>query len=136
MDERERQALYAFAVSRPASWYVDHPNADQAAARIFERLRDAPLLTERQINALDSTPHPHEVEHGEPHEQVARCPLNTVDLQVLGGLAGGLTEVALADELGVSVHSIRRRVARICGRLGVTGHRSAAVAQAIRQGWL
>jgi Sugar-specific transcriptional regulator TrmB/Bacterial regulatory proteins, luxR family len=53
---------------------------------------------------------------------------------VLTLLAGGLKDEAIASELGVSAHTVRRRIAAITERLGVTTRFQAGLALG-RQGW-
>jgi DNA-binding CsgD family transcriptional regulator len=53
---------------------------------------------------------------------------------VLTLLAGGLKDEVIASELGVSAHTVRRRIAAIMERLGVTTRFQAGLALG-RQGW-
>jgi DNA-binding NarL/FixJ family response regulator len=59
--------------------------------------------------------------------------LSARELQIVAGLARGLTNRAIADELFLSVHTVRNHVQRICRRLGATS-RLEVVVIAAREG--
>lgn len=54
---------------------------------------------------------------------------------LLGLLASGLKDEAIARQLGVHVHTARRRITALLARLGA-GTRFQAGVQAGRRGWL
>jgi len=117
----ERKQLYAWSIWRPPSWYVDHPNSDRAAERLIVKLAVAPLLSEHLIGYV-TTPSP--------------CTGLTIrQLQVLGGMAGGLRIVAIADLLGIRPNSVSTHLKCVYRKLGV-GCATEAVAVAMRNGWL
>lgn len=62
-------------------------------------------------------------------------PLTQEELQLLGELASGTTVVAIANELGWSERTMRRRIHSICLKLGVV-NKSQAIAKASRIGLL
>ena len=64
-----------------------------------------------------------------------RGPLDAEDLRVLALLAEGLPLEAVARRLDVSERTLRRRIRRICDRLGVPAAITAAV-WAARRGLL
>ncbi len=57
------------------------------------------------------------------------------DLELLKLLEAGLTDEAVARRLGISTRQLGRRVAGLCGELGVAG-RIGLGAAAVRAGWL
>lgn len=57
------------------------------------------------------------------------------EAQHLMALASGLSQKQIAREFGVSVSTVRHSVRRVYDRLGVD-RSTAAVAQAIRRGWI
>ncbi len=60
-------------------------------------------------------------------------PLTRRELEVLGLLADGLPNKAIADRLGISDQTVKFHVAQIIAKLGVA-NRTEAVRRAIRQG--
>jgi len=60
-------------------------------------------------------------------------PLTARERQVLGLLAEGLTNKAIAERLGISDHTVKFHVNAVLGKLGVES-RSEAIVQAIRLG--
>jgi DNA-binding NarL/FixJ family response regulator len=64
----------------------------------------------------------------------ASSPLTKREREVLGLVAEGLADRAIADRLVLSQHTVHRHVANILRKLGCTS-RSAAVAEALRKGW-
>lgn len=136
MDRRE--LVQAYVDRQPARWYVDHPNSTYAAARIYERLRDAPILPEFEIEELfPSEPAPL------PEEQPG-SPLTERERQVLGGFAVGLDAKRLGEYLGLSIDTIHTHSKKAYLKLGVSGSRGGgtnlasakAVAICMRNGWL
>lgn len=63
------------------------------------------------------------------------APLTPCEFQILHLLADGLTNQEIAQELILSIGSVKTHVHRICGKLG-TNNRTQAVAQARRYGLL
>lgn len=61
--------------------------------------------------------------------------LDADDRLLLTLLAGGLKDEAVGRQLGVHVHTARRRISRLLDRLGATS-RFQAGAEATRRGWL
>jgi len=59
--------------------------------------------------------------------------LSARELQIVDGLARGLTNRAIAEELYLSVHTVRNHVQRICRRLGASS-RLEVVVIAAREG--
>ncbi|GAA4907887.1 hypothetical protein LX16_3145 [Stackebrandtia albiflava] len=57
------------------------------------------------------------------------------DRELLSLLAGGVKDEAIARQLGVHVHTVRRRIARLSEQLGAATRFQAGV-QAARRGWL
>lgn len=93
-----------------------HPNADRATARILE-------VVAPDYVAVCSWGD--KVVHG----------WTVREIQVLGGLAGGLTYSMIAEELGLSYWTIKTYAARLHVKLGA--HNQAhMVAKAIRLGLL
>ena len=62
-------------------------------------------------------------------------PLSERELEVLRLAAHGLTNKAIAAELGVSDRTVQGHLANIYGKLGVTS-RTEAVTKALKLGWL
>lgn len=62
-------------------------------------------------------------------------PLTQRETEVLHLIADGLGDKQLAAKLSLSEHTVHRHVSNILRKLGA-GSRSAAVAQAVRSGWL
>jgi len=62
-------------------------------------------------------------------------PLTERELDVLRLAAQGLTNKAIAAELGLSDRTVQGHLANIYGKLGVTT-RTEAVTQALKLGWL
>ena len=60
-------------------------------------------------------------------------PLTPRELDVLGRLADGLPNKAIAEQLGISDQTVKFHVAQIIGKLGVA-NRTEAVRRAIRRG--
>jgi two-component system, NarL family, nitrate/nitrite response regulator NarL len=60
-------------------------------------------------------------------------PLTTREREVLGLLADGLPNKAIAGRLGISDQTVKAHVAAICGKLGAL-NRTDAVRRAIRRG--
>jgi DNA-binding NarL/FixJ family response regulator len=60
-------------------------------------------------------------------------PLTAREREVLGLLAGGLPNKAIAVRLGISDQTVKAHVAAICGKLGAL-NRTDAVRRAIRRG--
>jgi DNA-binding NarL/FixJ family response regulator len=60
-------------------------------------------------------------------------PLTPREMQVLGLLAEGLPNKAIADELGISDQTVKFHVASISGKLGAA-NRTDAVRRAVRRG--
>ncbi len=58
-------------------------------------------------------------------------PLTVREIEVLSLLARGLTNVELADELSISVSTVKRHLTNVYGKLGVS-HRTEAVARAVQ----
>jgi DNA-binding NarL/FixJ family response regulator len=54
---------------------------------------------------------------------------------LLQRMAAGSTDESIARRLGISDRQVRRRIARLLQRLGVSS-RFAAGAEAVRRGWL
>jgi DNA-binding NarL/FixJ family response regulator len=54
---------------------------------------------------------------------------------LLQRMADGSTDESIARRLGISDRQVRRRIARLLQRLGVSS-RFAAGAEAVRRGWL
>jgi sugar-specific transcriptional regulator TrmB/DNA-binding CsgD family transcriptional regulator len=69
-----------------------------------------------------------------PETEASASRQDAAEGTVLTLLAGGLKDEAIARELGVSTHTVRRRIAAITGRLGVTTRFQAGLALG-RQGW-
>ena len=68
------------------------------------------------------------------HRGRAEEPVLTArELQIVAGLARGLTNRAIAEELFLSVHTVRNHVQRICRRLGARS-RLEVVVIAVREG--
>jgi DNA-binding NarL/FixJ family response regulator len=67
-----------------------------------------------------------------PFEPVGE-PLTAREREVLGLLAGGLPNKAIAARLGISDQTVKAHVAAICGKLGAL-NRTDAVRRAIRRG--
>jgi DNA-binding NarL/FixJ family response regulator len=59
--------------------------------------------------------------------------LSARELQIVAGLARGLTNRAIAEELFLSVHTVRNHIQRICRRLGAST-RLEVVVIAVREG--
>ena len=59
--------------------------------------------------------------------------LSARELQIVAGLARGLTNRAIAEELYLSVHTVRNHIQRICRRLGAST-RLEVVVIAAREG--
>jgi len=123
VNERDKSLLRQWAVSRPPSFYVNHPNADRAAERILMAIDAAPDVTPSGARATFDGP------------------LTVRQLQVIGGKASGLTDVRIADLLGISTETVKFTAKKAYDRLGIEKRpgceRSvAAVACAIRSGWL
>lgn len=105
--------------TRQPAWYVDHPNATAAAAKLLADINDAPLVPESEI----------------PDTRDPPGLLTPRQREVLGGAAGGLTREQTADTLGISVESVRSHFKAAYKRLDA--HNAAgAVAAAMRAGWL
>lgn len=68
------------------------------------------------------------------HEQPRR-PLSERELEVLLGLAGGLSYKEIAFQLTVSAHTVHTHVKNIYDKLRARGRRDA-ISKARRQGWL
>ena len=67
-------------------------------------------------------------------DRVATVPLLSArELQIVAGLARGLTNRAIAEELYLSVHTVRNHIQRICRRLGAST-RLEVVVIAAREG--
>jgi DNA-binding NarL/FixJ family response regulator len=60
-------------------------------------------------------------------------PLTSRELEVLGLLAEGLANKAIAARLGISDQTVKFHVAAVCGKLGAS-NRTDAVRRAIRRG--
>ena len=68
------------------------------------------------------------------HRDRAEAPvLSARELQIVAGLARGLTNRAIAEELFLSVHTVRNHIQRICRRLGAQT-RLEVVVIAVREG--
>jgi DNA-binding NarL/FixJ family response regulator len=68
------------------------------------------------------------------HRDRATAPvLSARELQIVAGLARGLTNRAIAEELYLSVHTVRNHIQRICRRLGAST-RLEVVVIAAREG--
>jgi DNA-binding NarL/FixJ family response regulator len=75
------------------------------------------------------------VTSGNPAAPVQVEPLTERELDVLRLAAQGLTNKAIAAELGLSDRTVQGHLANIYGKLGVTT-RTEAVTQALKLGWL
>jgi DNA-binding NarL/FixJ family response regulator len=82
-----------------------------AAREVFERLAAAPDLT--RLDALDGEP---DDAHG----------LSARELEVLRHVAAGKTNRDIAEELGVSEHTVARHLQNIFSKLGVSSRTAAA----------
>lgn len=67
------------------------------------------------------------------HDRVVTPLLSARELQIVAGLARGLTNRAIAEELYLSVHTVRNHIQRICRRLGASS-RLEVVVIAAREG--
>jgi DNA-binding NarL/FixJ family response regulator len=68
-----------------------------------------------------------------PHDRVEGPVLSVRELEIVAGLARGLTNRAIAEELFLSVHTVRNHIQRICRRLGAST-RLEVVVIAAREG--
>lgn len=95
-----------------------HPGVVTAAVEVFERLwlAGAPVFP----NTTDTTD---------------TTELRTRERELLSLLAGGHTDAAAAEELGISVRTVRRLVAGMMDRLGARSRFMAGV-KAAHRGWL
>ncbi|MDH3306404.1 MAG: LuxR C-terminal-related transcriptional regulator [Acidimicrobiia bacterium] len=72
---------------------------------------------------------PIDTEDGSPTRQPLVVPLTDRELEVLGQLATGRTNQEIADELYVSLHTVKKHVTHVLGKLGAA-NRTAAVDRA------
>lgn len=68
-----------------------------------------------------------------PDERLPGPVLSARELEIVSGLARGLTNRAIAEELFLSVHTVRNHIQRICRRLGAST-RLEVVVIAAREG--
>lgn len=59
-----------------------------------------------------------------------RQPLSPRMLEILGMLAGGMTQRQVAQELGISISTVKVRLAQSCVRLGVATRQEAIIVAA------
>jgi len=95
-------------------------------------------LAERQLSATPSAPQPLAAATplGEPPRTRAWGALDALtfrEAEVLEALALGLSNRAIAERLGVSIHTVKFHVNAILAKLGVDS-RAGAVAKALRHG--
>jgi predicted ATPase/DNA-binding CsgD family transcriptional regulator len=69
--------------------------------------------------------------HDQSRPPSAPVGLTRRELEILGLVAGGMSNQQIADSLTISEHTVHRHVANVLGKLGVSS-RTAAVAQAAR----
>jgi DNA-binding CsgD family transcriptional regulator len=69
-----------------------------------------------------------------PEKEASAARQNAAESTVLTLLAAGLKDEAIARKLGVSTHTVRRRIATMTERLGVTTRFQAGLALG-REGW-
>ncbi len=116
-----REVERAVAVLAPLDATVELDRASVLRARL---LPPAPTAAGADVDATASPP------HSPPSTALTRR-----EVQVLGCIAEGLGNQAIADRLTISEHTVHRHVANILTKLGVPS-RSAAVAHAARLGLL
>jgi len=76
---------------------------------------------------------PDQVMAEEARDEEFREPLTTREIQVLGLLAEGLSNKAIATRLGISDQTVKFHVASLSGKLGAV-NRTDAVRRAVRRG--
>jgi DNA-binding CsgD family transcriptional regulator len=108
---------------------------------------DDPVLTERLANVLADVPGLRIAASGEPadlaivaataveFDPAADDSLTPREHEVLGLLAQGASNKAIARQLGISVHTAKFHVGQLLDKLEATG-RTDAVAHALRRGVL
>ena len=62
-------------------------------------------------------------------------PVTAREREVLALVAQGLSNAQVAEHTGTSASTVETHLERVCTELG-TGDRAAAVARALRQGWI
>lgn len=103
-------------------------------------------LSERLFASLSEAPGLRIAQHGEPADVTVvaatgstpasdnnEATLTPRELEVLGLMAEGASNKAIAHRLGISVHTAKFHVGSLLDKLDATG-RTDAVAQAVRQG--
>ena len=84
--------------------------------------------TRRLLTAFDGRAQPASAPAQVAAAELAE-PLTTREVEILRLVAAGMTKQEIADQLVVSVSTVKRHIANAYGKLGV-GHRTAAVARA------
>ena len=97
------------------------------AVRQVSMIRALRQLFDTMWDQADLLPGLNGVAPGEPRDSVRRL--------LLGQLAAGAKDEQIARRLGLSLRTVRRRVAAILDELGVDSRFQAGV-EAVRQGWL
>ncbi len=79
-------------------------------------------MLEKTVNSTDT-------------DSVGECPLSTREREVLHWMLLGFVYHRIADELGVSPHTVRRHIENIYRKLNVNA-RAEAILLAVRRGWI
>jgi len=82
-----------------------------------------PVYITRLMQAIDSQPG--EVSHPPNPNQLLIDPLSGRELEVLGLMANGFSNQAIADELVIALSTVKKHVNNIFGKLHVTSRTQA-----------
>ena len=118
---RARDALRAQLLDSSIEVAGEFASADEA--------RQSGLAADAILMALEPVAPPRRRDDPDVIEE----PLTPREVQVLGLLADGLANKAIADRLGISDQTVKFHVAAILGKLGVA-NRTEAVRVAVRRG--